>query len=203
MSDILARPAPACQATADHHRVGYRSALRAAQETGDTGCHSHIQALDPAAHGQAQLIAQMGAELRAHAALGLGLIGADDAIPELRAALELRASTGLQREAALALSLLGDRKAAKILTEIVKEGSTEYVRGSAAVALGRLATPRTAEELRDYLADEDNPDTTRAFVAVALGLVMDRRPFPVLTRVWEHYNHRMAVAAMAEVLTLL
>lgn len=112
-------------------------------------------------------------------------------------------SPALKREAAIALGLLGDRKAVDILTQLVREGSSEYVRGSAATALGRLADPKAAEALREILEDEKAPSTTRAFVAVALGLVLDRSPVPVLSRIGDHLNQRMATEAVAEVLTLL
>jgi HEAT repeat protein len=141
--------------------------------------------------------------LRAHVAIALGLIGSDEARPALRAAVAERSSPDLQREAAIALGLLGDREAADILETLVRSGRTEYVRGSAALALGRLATPQKASALREYLADDGNPATTRAFVAVALGLVLDRADVPMLSRVGEHFNHRMATEAEIEVLTLL
>jgi len=141
--------------------------------------------------------------LRAHVAIALGLIGSDEARPALREALREKTSPDLQREAAIALGLLGDREAVTVLDRLVRNGRTEYVRGSAALALGRLATPETAESLRAYLADRGNPGTTRAFVAVALGLVLDRAEVPKLSRIGDHLNHRMATAALIEVLTLL
>ena len=104
---------------------------------------------------------------------------------------------------ALALGLLADREAVRLLSELVRNGRTEYVRGSAAAALGRLATPDTAESLRETLADKHQPATTRAFVAVALGLVMDPHIIPFLARLGEHFNHRMSTEAVSEVLTFL
>jgi HEAT repeat protein len=143
------------------------------------------------------------ANLRGHAAVALGLIGNDDAMPPLREMLEKRGDPTLQREVALALALLGDREAVAILIRLVTTAKTEFVRGSAAVALGRLATPEAAKALREILEDERAPDTTRAFVAVALGLVMDRHDVPLLSRLGEHFNYRMAVEAVSEVLTFL
>ena len=140
---------------------------------------------------------------RAHVAIALGLIGGEDAKPALRKALLERTSPTLQREAALALGLLGDRDAATILLKIVKEGSSEYVRGSAAVALGRLATPETAGALKAIVDDATGPATTRAFACVALGLVMDRRPEPILSKISHHLNHSMAEAAILEALSIL
>lgn len=142
-------------------------------------------------------------DLRGHAAMALGLIGADEAASDMRTILKDRGNPDLQREIALALGLLGDRQAASILVEILKTASSEFTRGSAAVALGRLADYDTALALRDILADRTLPDTTRAFTAVALGLVMDQHDVPLLSRLGEHFNHRMLSSALAEVLTFL
>ena len=89
------------------------------------------------------------------------------------------------------------------MLKIVKTGSSEYVRGSAAVALGRIASFETANTLRKELESKRNPATTRAFIAVALGLVMDRHERPLITRVGEHLNHRMSVEVIREILTFL
>jgi HEAT repeat protein len=142
-------------------------------------------------------------DLRGHAAVALGLIGSEEALLPLRDMLKKRGNPTLQREVALALGLLGDREAERILTRLVLTAKTEFVRGSAAVALGRLASHTTAEVLRATLADESVPDTTRAFVAVALGLVVDRHEVPLLSRLGEHFNYRMSVEAVSEVLTFL
>jgi HEAT repeat protein len=141
--------------------------------------------------------------LRGHAAMALGLIGAEEAIEDLRKALTDRADPDAQREIALALGLLGDREAAAILISLVKNGRSEYVRGSAAMAIGRLADPTIARQLVEVLSDKSSPATTRAFVAVALGFSLDRHDVPLLSRIGEHLNHRMVVAAVAEVLTFL
>jgi len=141
--------------------------------------------------------------VRSHAAIALGLIGAEEAIPDLRKLLTERASPALQHESAIALSLMGDRGATQILLKLVREGSSEYVKGSAAAALGRLADLDTAMVLREILADKTNQAMTRAFVAVALGKAMDRRPYPILSRIGTHLNHSMAVDAVLEMLTIL
>jgi HEAT repeat protein len=150
------------------------------------------------------LVASGGApDLRSHAAMALGLIGAREAAPALRKVLEERSSPDLQREAALALGLIGDRQAVKILLDLVENGSSDYVRGSAAVALGRLADPETAMALCRLVADPKRTDATRAFAAVALGLVVDRGDTPILSRIGDHLNYSMATEAIVEVLTFL
>ncbi len=151
-----------------------------------------------------KLLRKSGAPtLRGHAAMALGLIGAVEAAPDLRSALTDGADPIVKREVALALGLLGDREATRILIDLVKNGKTEFVRGSAAAAVGRLADSATALTLMRILLDRENPDTTRAFVAVALGLAMDSHEVPLLSRIGEHFNHRMVLAAVAEILTFL
>jgi len=140
---------------------------------------------------------------RSHAVLALGLMNHRPALPALRRILRERSSPALQREAALTLGLMGDSEATAILLDLVRNGSSEYVRGSAAVALGRLATPEVAKELLKILEDKRGTDMTRAFVAVALGLAVDRKPTPMLSRIGDHLNHFMVVAALGEALTLL
>jgi len=140
---------------------------------------------------------------RSHAVLALGLMNHRPALPALRKLLTTRSSPALQREAALTLGLMGDSEATAILLKLVREGSSEYVRGSAAVALGRLATPQVAQELLKILDDKRATDMTRAFVTVALGLAVDRKPIPMLSRLGDHLNHFMVVAALGEALTLL
>jgi HEAT repeat protein len=150
-------------------------------------------------------LASSGADpnLRGHAAVALGLIGDDRARPVLRKILSETGNPDVQKEVALALALLGDRGAADALLEVVKKGSTEYARGSAAAALGRLATEEQAIGLAEVLADRRTSDTTRAFVAVALGMVLERTTEPLLTRIGEHLNHRMVLPSISEVLTFL
>jgi HEAT repeat protein len=150
-------------------------------------------------------LASSGAEpnLRGHAAVALGLIGDDRARPVLRSALSETGNPDVQKEVALALALLGDRTAADALLEVVKKGTTEYARGGAAAALGRLATEAQALTLTEVLADRQTSDTTRAFVAVALGLVLERTSEPLLTRIGVALNHRMVLPSIAEVLSFL
>jgi HEAT repeat protein len=141
--------------------------------------------------------------LRAHAVLTVGLLNHRAALPVLREILKERSSPVLMRETALTLGIMGDSEANRILIKLVKEGSSEYIRGSAAISLGRLATPDTAQELVKLLTDEKGKNMTRAFAAVALGLALDRDPVPVLSKLGDHLNHFMVVAALGEALTLL
>ncbi len=141
--------------------------------------------------------------LRGHVAVGLGLLGATEAAPALRKALTERSDPAIKREIALALGLLGDREATAVLIDLVRSGRTEYVRGSAATAVGRLVSTTSALQLVEVLRDSGNSNTTRAFVAVALGLALDRHEVPLLSRVGEHYNYRMVVASVTELLTFL
>jgi HEAT repeat protein len=175
--------------------VSRRGALAIA--VGITGDRSAVKDLVVLVRGGGE------AGLRSHAAMALGLLGAEGAIPFLREVLTEKASPDLQREAALALGLLGDGGAVRILLDLVANGSSDYVRGSAAVAVGRLADYETAEALRKLVEDRKRTDATRAFAAVALGLVLDRHEVPILSRVGDHLNYSMVGEAIREILTLL
>ncbi len=153
------------------------------------------------------LLAEFGSggdpDYRGHCAVALGLIGDDRALAALRKEIASGHDPNVKREVALALALLGDHSSVDPLLAVLKGDASEFVRGSVATALGRLATAEQAVALADFLADRRHPDTTRAFVAVALGMVLERHPVPLLTRIGEHLNHRMAVPSLTEVLTFL
>jgi HEAT repeat protein len=138
--------------------------------------------------------------LRSHAAVALGLLEAEEAVPDLRDALEEKGDHVFQREVALGLGLIGDRAAADSLVAVLRGDSSDYVRGSAALALGYLVPPERATPLVEALADEKAPDTTRILAAIALGLVLEDRDVPVLSRLEGHLNPGIRVAVLRQVL---
>ena len=147
------------------------------------------------------LDAKDGGRLRGHAAAALGMIGAREAIPSLRKALADRRDPHLQAEAGLALALLGDDGAVTLLVGRLTGGDSESIRGRAAVALGRFDGASTRNALAKVLADVENPVTVRALAAVALGMVLERHPLPMLSRLGDGLNHRMASETVAEILS--
>jgi len=147
------------------------------------------------------LDAKDGGRLRGHAAAALGMIGAREAIPSLLKALADRGDPHLQAEAGLALALLGDDGAVTLLVGRLTSGDSESIRGRAAVALGRFDGAATRNALAKVLADVENPVTVRALAAVALGMVLERHPLPMLSRLGDGLNHRMASETVAEILS--
>jgi HEAT repeat protein len=144
--------------------------------------------------------------VRGYCALGLGMIGASDAVEAIKTALKDEADRDLRVQTAMAAGLLGD---ASVIGDIVKiledKDASNYELGSAALALGQIGDERAIEALVNIAKDSEKkyPDLTRALAAVALGQIGDRRDVPTLSRVATDVNYRAHVAAITELLTIL
>jgi HEAT repeat protein len=140
--------------------------------------------------------------MRSRAAVALGMVNARLSLPDLRRALEEKGDHFFRREVALAIGLIGDRQAGDILTKLIREGSSEYVRGSAALALGYVVSVNGAIPLVEILSQDGAADTTRSLAAVALGVVLEEREVPVLTRLGTHLNPHLPVDVLQEALRI-
>jgi len=144
--------------------------------------------------------------VRGYCALGLGMIGAADAVEAIKTALKDEADRDLRVQTAMAAGLLGD---ASVITDVVKiledKDASNYELGSAALALGQIGDERAIDALVNIAKDSEKkyPDLTRALAAVALGQIGDRRDVPTLARVATDVNYRAHVAAITELLTIL
>jgi len=119
--------------------------------------------------------------LRGQAAVALGLIGDRASIPALQAVVTSdlnRYRAGLLREAAIALALLGDREASDYLVERLESASHMMEQVSFASALGFVGDAKTIPALVEIVKDERRSETTRAFSAVALGIICDKESLP-------------------------
>jgi len=143
-------------------------------------------------------------EVRAQAAMGLGLLGdRDGAPPVLRALLKDSPSPAVQREAAFALGMLGDRDAEKILLDLVVNGQGVYVQGSAAVALGRIGGQESSAALVSMLKNKDKPGISRGMAAVALGLLLDRTDGRAIASVGADLDWYLLTPTAREILDIL
>jgi hypothetical protein len=150
-------------------------------------------------------------ELRAYAALALGLVG--DAVPNVTRAiadaLQERSSEELRRQAAVALGLLGNpkvgdgRDAIQILVQEVREADTMSHRGQAVVALARIGNDRAVDTLVSLLRDVSEQDLTRALACAGLGIVGDLEWIPSLSRLGRDVNYRLSGDLLNEVLSIL
>jgi HEAT repeat protein len=110
------------------------------------------------------------------------------AMPESRRLPDL-----LQR---LAVALLRDRRVTGTLvgTLAPADGAPPLsVLAAAAAALGRVGDYGSVEPLLRLLEDRERGPLARAFAAVALGLVAERRPLPWNAPVAEDLNYRAAL----------
>jgi HEAT repeat protein len=147
----------------------------------------------------------MDKRLRGYCALGLGMIGAADALDTIKEALK-DPDKDVRVQTAMAAGLMGDANVIDPIVEILKDKeASNYELGSAALALGQIGDERAIEELVRIAVDDKKvyADLTRALATVSLGQIGDRRDIPTLARVATDINYRAHAAAITELLTIL
>jgi HEAT repeat protein len=144
-------------------------------------------------------------DLRGYAAVALGLMKARSAMPDIEALLkENQNKPDLARSAAIALGLMGDRNVISILTDALKNATVDEVRGSAALALGQIGDVSAIEPLISLIsAKPGSTERSRAFAAVALGIIGEDQPLPVLSRLSRDNNYRAQIPSIKTLLDLL
>jgi len=133
---------------------------------------------DPAA--SKLLVEQFGElrddDLRGSMALGLGLMGAEDSIDEIEAAMRAAVRRPLLlQECALALALVGDRTVVGDLIEMLDQASDVTSRAAIAGALGQVGDQSSIEPLVAMLK---GTSTDCIAAARALGVLCDEAPLP-------------------------
>ena len=116
-----------------------------------------------------------------------------------RNAIEIR----LRLQAATALGLMGDTEAVPMLTDVLETGQTHNVTLSAAKALGQIGDRRAIPSLRKILENRNASGFSRAFAAVALGVICEKTPLPWNSEIKKDCNYYAAVAALAEATDIL
>jgi hypothetical protein len=114
------------------------------------------------------------AQVRACAAEGLGLLGDVAAADALREQLSREIDDEASASQALALGVLGDRRATAMLVERVARADSARTVVASALALGRLRDPVAVDPLLALARDGAQPGVSRAFAAIALGLIGER-----------------------------
>lgn len=118
-------------------------------------------------------------QARGHVAVALGLVDSRDAIEPIRRIVQDSTYRPvLLREAATALGLLRDSQAVSLLLDQLERASSQAAQASIAQAMGRIGDRRAIEPLLELLEKPGTTTGARAFAAVALGIVADRRPLP-------------------------
>jgi len=85
---------------------------------------------------------------------------------------------GIMREFSIALAMLGDKRIALELIERVNKSKKMLEQASIAATLGYVGDRRTVVPLVKLLESKRHSETTRAFAAVALGMICDKEPYP-------------------------
>lgn len=109
----------------------------------------------------------------------------------------------LRLDAALGLGLMGDTEAVHLLVETVKKSRTLCVTSAAVKALGLIGDRNAIAPLRELLQDKKQAPLSRAFAAVALGIISEKTDLPWNSEVSQNFNYRAKVPSIAEVLDIL
>ena len=145
------------------------------------------------------------ASFRGHLCTAMGLMEHKAAIKVVREVVGERGDVNLRRAASIALGLLGDKDAVKVLQkEIARSSNSQAVHGAVTQGLGFIGDVSAVDSLNDMVREKAKyKDATRAFAAVALGLLGDKDALPILAKISENNNYLEATDAIKEVLTIL
>ena len=128
---------------------------------------------------------------RGYMALGLGLIGANDAKGEIQTIVkDAKYKPELLRQAAIELGLLGDKTLVPDLIVMLSDAKSLASQAAIASALGFIGDSRSIEPLVELLKNKEITATARGFAAVALGIVTDKEQFPWNSKISTNINYR-------------
>jgi HEAT repeat protein len=138
---------------------------------------------------------------RGYFATALGLMGEKSAIGEIQELVKnATRRPELLRETAIALGLLGDKSVLDTLVKILtdKDNKTLAVQAAVATALGYVGDYRAIKPLGESLIDKDKllSAESRAFAAVALGIVCDKEDFPWNFKISTDLNYTATTATL-------
>ncbi len=136
-------------------------------------------------------------DARGQIAVGLGLMGAREAIDPIQVVLrESKYRPELLRQAAIALGLLGDKDVISDLIGMLQSARGLSSQAAIASALGIIGDARSIDPLVGFLMDDQHTDTARAFAAVALGIVCDKEDLPWNAKLAINVNYRANVVTL-------
>jgi HEAT repeat protein len=139
---------------------------------------------------------------RGYFATALGLMGQRSAVGRIQALAKGAVHRPeFLREASISLGLLGDKSILDTLVGIVGDKTAVLaVQAAAATALGFVGDYRAVAPLCDMLRDAKKERTTesRAFAAVALGIVCDKERLPWNSKISTDLNYAAATATLNE-----
>jgi HEAT repeat protein len=125
--------------------------------------------------------------------VALGLGGFGETAETLRAIVrDSRYRPSVMRDAATGLGLLGDRAIVPDLLDMLREAQGLAAIAAITQSLGTIGDARTVEPLVRMLEDPETNERTRAFAAVALGIVCDKELLPWNSKLAVDANYRLA-----------
>lgn len=143
-------------------------------------------------------------DFKGYAAVALGFMNYTDAAENLRGICRNKTITPTFRlQVATGLGLMGDTQAVHVLIETLQNAQTLGVSSAVAKALGLIGDQEAITPLKTIAADSEKQIITRAFAAVALGIVSEKTNLPWNARISADNNYRARVPAIDEVLDIL
>jgi HEAT repeat protein len=141
---------------------------------------------------------------RGYAALALGMMNQKETIPEIQKVVKKeKRKADLLRQASIGLGLMGDKTAVPLLLELLEEASSDFLRGSITMAIGYIGDRQAIDPLIELMNTEKSQILTRAFAGVALGIIGESEPIPVLSKISTDINYRTQIDSIREVLDIL
>ncbi len=143
-------------------------------------------------------------DFRGYAAIALGLIGHTDAANDLRGIVQNKNIPPTFRlQVATSLGLMSDEDAIQVLISSLETATTLGVSSAVAKALGLIGDQSAIGSLLEIAKDGRKNDITRAFAAVAVGIVAERSDLPFNAMISEDNNYRARIPAIDEILDIL
>ena len=130
-------------------------------------------------------------------AASLGLMGFKEAKEDINALVEKATRRPkLLTQCSIALGLLGDKEIGLKLIKRMEEKNTVAVFSALAQALGFIGDRRSLPGLVSLLDNKQLQPLSRAFAAVALGLIGDKEPLPWNSKIGVNINYRANVETL-------
>ncbi|MFT7462753.1 MAG: HEAT repeat protein [Pseudohongiellaceae bacterium] len=139
-----------------------------------------------------------------HAALALGFLQYIDCSDRLRDhCLNNSSSDALRIASASSLGLLGDTSSVPTLVDALKDTGSLSTRAALAKAVGLIGDRSAVEPLLELVSNPEQPPLSRAFAAVAVGLLAERTSLPFNEPLKADGNYIVPVDSVQELLAIL
>jgi HEAT repeat protein len=184
-------------------QTAVRSALaeeRSGERIGALAVAAGIQKdLEASGHLLQLLRSSKDEETQGYVALGLGLMGASEAVVEIHDVLaQSKYRPALLKQAAIALGLLGDKNAVDFLTAQLASAQGLATQAALSTALGFIGDTRSVDPLVAMLQNGSLTPKARGFAAAALGMVADEAELPWNSAVGLDLNYRASTSTLTD-----